>query len=34
MLLQAGGDADNTPVLLPAWPCDVDVLLKLWGHFT
>ncbi len=31
MLLQAGGDAADTLVLLPAWPCDVDVSFKLWG---
>ena len=31
MLLQAGGDANNTIVLLPAWPCEVDVSFKLWG---
>ena len=31
MLLQAGGDAEDTLVLLPAWPCEVDVSFKLWG---
>ena len=31
MLLQAGGDAEDTLVLLPAWPCELDVRFKLWG---
>jgi hypothetical protein len=32
MLLQTGEDGLNgTIVLLPAWPCDVDVSFKLWG---
>jgi hypothetical protein len=32
MLLQSGEDgATGTIVLLPAWPCDVDVSFKLWG---
>ena len=32
MLLQNGEDGANaTIVLLPAWPCDVDVAFKLWG---
>jgi hypothetical protein len=31
MLLQAGGDAANSLVLFPAWPCNVDVTFKLWG---
>ena len=31
MLLQAGGDAGDTLVLLPAWPCELDVSFKLWG---
>jgi hypothetical protein len=31
MLLQAGGDAEDTLVLLPAWPCQLDVSFRLWG---
>lgn len=31
MLVQAGGDADDTILLLPGWPCEVDVAFKLWG---
>ena len=31
MLVQAGGDADDTMLLLPGWPCEVDVAFKLWG---
>lgn len=31
MLLQPGGDAAGSLVLLPAWPCAVDVSFKLWG---
>ena len=32
MLLQNGeDDAKGTIVLLPAWPCEVDVSFKLWG---
>ena len=31
MLLQAGGDAANSLILFPAWPCNVDVSFKLWG---
>jgi hypothetical protein len=31
MLLQAGGDAGDSLVLFPAWPCDLDVSFKLWG---
>ncbi len=32
MLLQSGEDgAAGTIVLLPAWPCSVDVSFKLWG---
>ena len=31
MLLQAGEDAEDSLVLLPAWPCSVDVSFKLWG---
>ena len=35
MLLQSGEDgfAAGTIVLLPAWPCHVDVSFKLWGAF-
>jgi hypothetical protein len=34
MLLQTGEDgANGTIVLLPAWPCDIDVSFKLWGPF-
>ena len=32
MLMQGGEDGDaGSIVLLPAWPCDVDVSFKLWG---
>ena len=32
MLLQSGEDgAAGTIVLLPAWPCAIDVSFKLWG---
>lgn len=35
MLLQSGEDGfeAGTMVLLPAWPCHVDVSFKLWGAF-
>ena len=31
MLMQQGEDAAGTIVLLPAWPCDVDVSFRLFG---
>jgi hypothetical protein len=31
MLMQQGEDAAATIVLLPAWPCDVDVSFRLLG---
>jgi|LauGreDrversion2_5_1035112.scaffolds.fasta_scaffold425188_1 hypothetical protein len=32
MLLQNGEDGEKgTIVLLPAWPCELDVSFKLWG---
>ena len=34
MLLQSGEDgAAGTIVLLPGWPCKLDVSFKLWGSF-
>jgi hypothetical protein len=30
-LMQPGGDADNSLILFPAWPCEIDVSFKLWG---